>query len=255
MQMSRNTVLVTGGGSGIGRRLAEEFSALGNRVVIADRGDTDVSELLAAHPDMRSVELDQADPASVAEFSERVKREHPDLNVLINDAGIQRPEDLTKGETAEAVAQISTNLLGPIRVTASLIRGLLQKPHAAIINVSSGLGFLPSAAVPTYCATKAAIHAYTLGLRFQLRETTVQVIEIIPPMVQTNLQRPEDRNQPAAMPVEAFVSEGMDLLTRTPDSDEIVVDRVKSFRFAERNGTFDKAFTEFNERVVQSQRR
>ena len=247
MKMTGNTVLVTGGGSGIGRRLAEEFLARGNKVVVAARADKALSETLAADPEVRSVVLDQSDTASVASFAEQVRREHPDLNVLINNAGIQRPEDLTKGETADAEAQVTINLLGPIRVTAALLQGLMSKPQATIINVSSGLGFVPSVMVPTYSATKAAIHAYTLALRFQLRHTTVQVIEIVPPYVQTNLQGQGGRD-PSAMPLDDFIHDVMSLLTNEPDIEEVLVDEVKAFRFAQRDGTFDKLFEQFNAR-------
>lgn len=249
MEMTGNTVLVTGGGSGIGHRLAEAFLARGNQVVIAARAGKALAETLAADPGARSVVLDQADPTSIAAFAEEVRTRHPDVNVLINNAGIQRPEDLSQGKTEVAEAQVITNLLGPIRVTAALMSQLMGKPRATIINVSSGLGFVPSAAVPTYSATKAAVHAYTRSLRSQLRDTHVQVIEIVPPYVQTNLQGNES-DDPSAMPLEAFISEVMQLLTDEPDIEEVLVERVKAFRFAERDGTSDKLFTQMNERAA-----
>ena len=251
MEMTGNTVLVTGGGSGIGRRLADEFLARGNQVVIAARADRVIADTLAADPGARSVVLDQSDPLSIAVFAEEVRARHPDVNVLVNNAGIQRPEDLTRGRVDDAEAQVVTNLLGPIRVTAALLSQLMDKPRATIINVSSGLGFLPSAAVPTYSATKAAVHAYTRALRFQLRDTTVQVIEIVPPYVQTGLQG-HDGADPSAMPLDAFIDEVVQILTDEPDAVEVLVDRVKAFRFAERDGMSDELFTQLNERAARA---
>ena len=254
MQMTGNTVLVTGGGSGIGQGLAGEFLARGNDVVIAARADKALAQTLAADPQVRSVALDQADARSIATFADEVRTRHPDVNILINNAGIQTPEDLTQGKTGAAEAQIITNLLGPIRVTAALLSQLMSMPHAAIINVSSGLGFVPSAGVPTYSATKAAVHAYTRSLRFQLRDTRVQVIEVVPPYVQTNLQRHES-NDPSAMPLDDFVAEVMKLLTDEPEIEEVLVDKVKAFQFAERDGTSDQLFAQMNERAAQASKR
>ena len=249
MQMKGNTVLVTGGGSGIGRRIAEEFLVRGNEIVIAARADKALSETLAADPGVRSVALDQADQHSIDAFADDVRTRHPDVNVLVNNAGIQRPENLLLGKTDDAEAQVITNLLGPIRVTAALLPQLMAKPRATIVNVSSGLGFVPSAAVPTYSATKAAMHAYTRALRFQLRYTGVQVIEIVPPYVQTNLQG-GGGGDPSAMPLNDFIDEVMQLLTDDPGNEEVLVDRVKPFRFAERDRTFEKLFRQFNEQLV-----
>ena len=251
MEMTGNTVLVTGDGSGTGRRLAEEFLARGNQVVIAACADRMSAETLAADPGARSVVLDQSDPFSIAAFAEEVRSRHSDVSVLINNAGIQLPEDLTRGKTDDAEAQVITNLLGPIRVTAALMSQLMDKPRATIINVSSGLGFLPSAAVPTYSATKAAVHAYTRALRVQLRDTAVQVIEIVPPYVQTGLQG-HDGDDPSAMSLDAFIDEVVQMLTDEPNADEVLVERVKAFRFAERDGTSERLFIQFNEQAARA---
>ena len=140
-------------------------------------------------------------------------------------------------------------MLGPIRLTAALLHSLLGKPHAAILNVTSALAFMPSALTPTYCASKAALHSYTQSLRFQLRESTVQVIEIVPPQVQTALQG-ERGFDPAGMPLDEFITETVTLLQTQPQADEIVVERAKGFRFAERDGTYDKMYPAFNEKMT-----
>ena len=149
--------------------------------------------------------------------------------------------------TAEQTVAI--NLLGPIRLTAALLQRLLGKPHAAILNVTSGLAFMPSALTPTYCATKAALHSYTQSLRFQLRETSVQVIEIIPPQVQTALQG-ERGFDPTGMPLDEYITETMTLLQNHPEADEIVVERARGFRFAERDGAYDDIYSAFNQRMT-----
>jgi len=168
---------------------------------------------------------------------------------VINNAGIQRVEDLTAGDVGAAEETVAIDLLGPIRLTAALLPSLLAQPRAAIVNVSSGLAFMPSALTPTYCATKAAIHSYTQSLRFQLRETSVQVIEIVPPQVQTALQG-ERGFDPRAMPLDEYITETMTLLQTQPQADEIVVERAKRFRFAERERVYDDIYPAFNQAVT-----
>ena len=248
MQMKGNTILVTGGGSGIGRGLAESFYRLGNQVVIAGRRREPLEAVANANPGMQFLSLDQGDPADIARFCAELIDRYPDLNVVINNAGIQLREDLTAGDVSAAEQTVAINLLGPIRLTAALITTLGRQAQATIVNVTSGLAFMPQALTPTYCATKAALHSYTQSLRFQLRETPIQVIEIVPPKVQTALQG-EHGFDPAAMPLDDYIAETMTLLQTQPDADEIVVERAKGFRFAERNGTFDEIHASLNTKV------
>ena len=241
MKLINNTILITGGGSGIGRGLAEAFHALGNRVIIAGRRQHALDEVADANPGMASVTLDMDDPNAIQSFVEEVTEFHPRLNVLINNAGIMRPENLKAPLVADAEATITTNLLGPIRLTAALLPHLQKQPSAAIINVSSGLGFVPFPTTPTYSATKAALHSYTVSLRVHLKGTPVEVIEIIPPAVATDLTPGRSTSDPRFMSVEDYIAETMQILKTQPTPAEINVEKVKVLRFAEATGNFDKA--------------
>jgi uncharacterized oxidoreductase len=249
MQLTGNTVLVTGGGTGIGRGLAEAFHRSGNKVVIVGRRVELLKKVAEANPGIEYLPLDQGDAGAIRRFAIELKDHHPDINVLVNNAGIQRVEDITSGGPGTAELTLAINLLGPIRLTSAVLHQLLGKPHAAILNVTSALAFIPSALTPTYCASKAALHSYTQSLRYQLRDTTVQVIEIIPPHVQTALQG-ERGFDPRGMPLEDYIAETMTLLQTTPDAEEIVVEAAKAFRFAERNGSFDEVYPILNERMT-----
>eukprot|EP01037_Dinobryon_pediforme_P015233 gene15233-15379_t len=246
MQISHNTILITGGGSGIGRALAEAFHAEGNQVIIAGRRTDMLAQVTAANPGMKSAVLDIENPESIASFAAQLKNDFPALNVVIHNAGIMRPEQLQMGEVADAEAMIATNLLGPIRLTAALLPLLEKQPQATLMTVSSGLAFLPLAMTPTYCATKAAIHSYTQSLRYQLRDTSVQVIELAPPYVQTELMGAGQASDPRAMPLDAFIAETMHILKTAPGATEICVERVKPLRLAEANGDYDAFFLQFN---------
>jgi uncharacterized oxidoreductase len=249
MQMTGKTVLVTGGGTGIGRGHAEALHRLGNQVLVAARRSDQLQAVAEANPGMQTLSLDQGDAADIRRFATQVTDHYPDLNVLVNNAGIQRVEDLTTGNVGLAEQSVAINLLGPMRLTSALLPALLRKPHATILNVTSGLAFMPSALTPTYCASEAALHSYTESLRFQLRDTSVQVIEIIPPHERTALQG-ERGFDPRAMPLEEYITETMTLLQTQPQANEIVVERVKMFRFAERDGTYDDIYPRFNETIT-----
>jgi uncharacterized oxidoreductase len=242
MNPSGNTILITGGGSG----LAQSLHALGNQVIIAGRRRQALDETTAANPGIKSLTVDMQDPASLRAFAAKAIAEFPSLNVLINNAGIMRPEKLLaqQPDLADAEAIVATNLLGPIRLTAALLPHLEKQPRATIINVSSGLAFLPLALTPTYCATKAAIHSYSRSLRHQLRNTNVEVLELIPPYVATQLMGGAD--DPRAMPLSKFITEVMEILKTQPTPPEICVENVKPLRFAAESGNFDTIFARLN---------
>ncbi len=241
MKITGNTILITGGGSGIGRGLAEALHAEGNQVIIAGRRKQVLDQTTAANPGMKSMTLNIEDAASIREFAAQITKEYPSLNVVINNAGIMRIEKLLEqqGDTSDAEATITTNLLGPIRLTAALLPHFLKQPYAAIMTVSSGLAFVPLVPSPTYCATKAAIHSYTESLRHQLKDTRIEVVEIAPPYVQTELGGSRQASDPRAMPLKDYIAETIQLLKTEPTPKEILVERVKPLRFAELNGSYD----------------
>ncbi len=251
MKMTGNTILITGGGSGIGRALAESFHALGNQVIIAGRRKQVLDEVTAANSGMKSATLNIEDASAIRSFATQVAKDYPALNVLINNAGIMRLENLLAqpGDLAGAESTITTNLLGPIRLTSALLPVLQKQPHSAIVNVSSGLAFVPLTLTPTYCATKAAIHSYTQSLRFQLKGSTTDVLELIPPYVQTDLM--DGASDPRAMPLKEFIAEVMQILKTQPDATEICVERVKPLRFAAEGGHYDQVFNGLNEAMAK----
>jgi len=250
MRMTGNTILITGGASGIGRALAQSFHALGNTVIIAGRREALLEGVTSANLGMKSAMLDIADADAIHSFAQQLKLEYPSLNAVIHNAGIMKTEVLSEGKLDDAEATIATNLLGPIRLNAALLPHLESQPHATIMTVSSGLAFLPLNLNPTYCATKAAIHSYTQSLRYQLKDSNVQVLELIPPYVQTELTGARQADDPHAMPLEAFISEVMQLLENQPNATEICVERVKAQRLAAENGGYDGFFKQFNDAMT-----
>jgi uncharacterized oxidoreductase len=247
MNITGNTILITGGGSGIGRGLAEALHAQGNQVIIAGRRKAALEETAAANPGIKFLTLDIEDRSAIRAFAGRVASEFPALNVLINNAGIMRPENLLaqQDDLADAESIVTTNLLGPIRLTTALLPILRKQPHSTIVNVSSGLAFVPLAFTPTYSATKAALHSYTLSLRYQLKDTTTEVLEIIPPYVQTDLMNGAE--DPRAMPLKDYIAETLELLKTQPTPSEIAVKNAHGLRFAAENGKFDAIFNGLND--------
>jgi uncharacterized oxidoreductase len=227
MQLSGNTIFITGGGSGIGRALAESFHKLGNQVIISGRRKGHLDATIKANPGMQSVELDIQDPANIAAVAKKLIQDYPKLNVLINNAGVMQLDN-TAGQIDEAVllSTITTNLMGPIRTTSALIDHLKKQNTAAVINVTSGLAFVPMAVTAIYSSTKAALHSYTLSMRYKLKGTSVKVLELAPPWVRTDLMNSNEA--PQAMPLDEFTAEAMKILGT--DAEEIVVGRAKMFR-------------------------
>ena len=246
MKTTGNTILITGGGSGIGRGLARAFHALGNHVIVAGRRKQALDETTAANPGMTSLTFDIQDPANIRSFAAELATRYPTLNVLINNAGIMRTERLPAqpADLAEAESMVATNLLGPIRLAAALLPLLQRQPHSAIVNVSSGLAFVPLVSTPTYCATKAAIHSYTQSLRYQLQGSTTEVLELIPPYVATHLLN--GASDPRAMPLDTFIAQVMEILETQPAASEICVENVKRLRFAAESGHYDAVFQGLN---------
>ncbi|YBV94058.1 SDR family oxidoreductase (plasmid) [Phyllobacteriaceae bacterium JZ32] len=246
MQMSGNTILITGGGSGIGEALAHRFHDLGNTVIIAGRRMEALEKAIGQRPRMHALTLDIESAEGVASFAKRLITEFPAVNVLVNNAGIMRFEALDGfRDLSDAEATVTTNLLGPIRLTNALIEHLAGQSNAAIINVSSGLAFVPLVAAPTYSATKAAIHSYTVAMREAL-EGKVEVIELVPPAVQTDLT-PGQATRPGYLPLEEFIDEVMSLFQERPTPREILVERVGFQRNAEAEHRFDASVKTLNE--------
>lgn len=245
MKTQGNTILITGGGSGIGRALAHRWHDLGNHVIVTGRRLSALEETIAGRERMHALELDIQDNAAIRQFARDIVAAFPALNVLINNAGIMRPEDLTGvRDMADAEATITTNLLGPIRLTNALTDHLAARPDGAIINVTSGLAFVPLVTTPTYSATKAALHSYTMSLRQQLRGR-LEVIELVPPAVQTELT-PGQSQREGYLPLTDFIDEVMGLFQQQPTPAEICVERVGFLRRAEAEGRFTKTLELLN---------
>lgn len=236
MRMSDNTIFIPGATSGIGRGLAERLADRGNRVIVGGRRRALLAEISAGHPGIEAVYIDTADAESIRTVSVQVQEEFPETNVVVPMAGIMRPEDVPTGEfLADAEAIVATNLLGPIRLVAAFAPFLAGKDGATVVTVSSGLAFTPLAFTPTYNATKAAVHALSETYRLQLAAVGVQVIELVPPAVATDLMPGPFE----MMPLTDYLDETIALLEAEPDAREILVEQVKPLRFSVRDGSYD----------------
>jgi uncharacterized oxidoreductase len=227
MKLTGNTIFITGGGSGIGRGLAEALHKRGNKVIIRGRRRSHLDAVVAANPGMAAIELDINDAVSIEQVAAQLIANYLDLNVLINNAGVMQP-DQAGGQIDDAlmVSTITTNLMGPIRMTSALIDHLKTRNDAVVAYTSSVLAFVPLALTAVYSSTKAALHSYVLSQRFMLRDTKVRVLEIAPPWVRTDLMNSREAEQ--AMPLEAFIDETIAVLGS--DADEILVEGAKLFR-------------------------
>jgi uncharacterized oxidoreductase len=188
MNLSGNTILITGGATGIGLALAKRFSTEGNQVIICGRSDASLQKAKAEVPTLITHACDVTNATARHAMVKWLEVNHPALNILINNAGVQAHRDFTANPAMDSLDQeVAINLTAPIHLIAELLPMLRQQAHACVVNVSSGLAFSPMADVPVYCATKAAMHSFTLSLRHQLKKTGIRVVEIAPPIVDTGL--------------------------------------------------------------------
>jgi short-subunit dehydrogenase involved in D-alanine esterification of teichoic acids len=247
MNISGNTVFIPGSTSGIGLALAVALHEKGNKVIIGGRRAERLEKIVTEHPGMDTVQLDTDDAASIQAAAKEVLAKHPDLNVLIPMAGIMRAEDWRQPSTflASAEGVITTNVLGPIRLIGAFIEHLRTQPDATIVTVSSGLAFAPLKVTPSYNASKAAIHMLSESIRLQYADTSVKIVELVPPSTRTPLMPGHETNE-RAMPLEDFIAEVMSLLEAQPDAKEIQVERVKFLRYGEARGDYDTVVATLN---------
>jgi len=240
MKLAGNTIVVTGGTSGIGRELVRRFHALGNRVVTCGRRRDRLEELRAELKGLLVFTCDVADEAQRKGFAEWVGANHPDVNVLINNAGIQLMTDLTRPVDLGRVRnEVETNFVAPLHFASLFAPLIARKPGAAIVNISSGLAFSPIAVLPVYCATKAAVHSLSLSMRRQMRDLGISVYEIAPPSVDSELgQDRRHRGQPShgGMPVAEFVEAMLKALEA--DLPEAAIGQAEGMR-SKREALFD----------------
>jgi uncharacterized oxidoreductase len=243
MKISGNTILVTGGTSGIGRAIAEALHSKGNKVIIAGRRQKLLDEVAGRNSGMVGISVDVSNTEAIVRFAEAVKAEFPDLNVLINNAGIAGTEDYTADsiDLTRAYSTIQTNINGVVQLSAALLPVLRAQSHSTLMVTTSGLAFVPYPPGPVYSATKAFMHSWLDAIRIQLRKTSVEVLELAPPYVQTELGGPQQASDPRAMPLNEFVKEVVQILeNNTLENGEILVERVKPLRTAERDGKYQE---------------
>ncbi|MFB7653339.1 MULTISPECIES: SDR family oxidoreductase [unclassified Streptomyces] len=247
MNISGNTIFIPGSTSGIGLALALELQARGNKVIVGGRRGELLARIAADHPGLDTVRIDTTDAASIATAAKQVLADHPDLNVLVTMAGVMHAEDWHDPATFLATAEstVTTNVLGPIRLIAAFVEHLRTRPDATIMTVSSGLAFTPLKVTPSYNASKAAIHMLSESVRLQLADTSVKVVELVPPSVRTALLPGQEDNE-HAMPLDEFVTEVVGLIEAEPDPREIQVERVKFLRYGEARGDYDQVVAALN---------
>jgi len=236
MKPTGNTILLSGGGSGIGLALAQRWHDAGNVVIVTGRNAAKLEAAVAGRANLHARVLDVTDPAAITAFATEIVAAFPALKVVVNNAGVMMYERAdAKRDLTDAEATVVTNILGPIRLIDALVDHLAATADSAIINLTSGLAFVPLPKAPTYSASKAALHSYTQALRIQL-EGKVEVIELAPPAVRTELT-PGQSTREAYMPLDAFADEVMGLFGQTPTPVEILVQNVLPLRNAEKNGS------------------
>ncbi|MFF9207649.1 MULTISPECIES: SDR family oxidoreductase [unclassified Streptomyces] len=236
MDLSNRTVLIVGGTSGIGRELARRFAEAGSTVVVGGRNREALSELSGEA--FGTVSIDVTDSDSVSSARDDVLARYPELDTVVTMSGVMLMEDLRDAAHFEATRRtIDTNLLGTIRVIDAFTPHLVRQGAGTFVTVTSGIAFLPFPPMPSYAASKAAVHAYSEALRAQLDGTGVDVVELVPPAVATAGQ---EKVNPHALPLDDFATEVMHLLSENPTPREILVKGVLGHRWAERDGTYDE---------------
>ena len=232
MNLTKNTVLITGGTSGIGLAFAREFYQRKNTVIICGRRTGRLKQIAEKYPGIITKESDISKNNERKELAAWAISNYSDINILINNAGVQYVFDLKKETDIDKLnSEVNTNLVAPVHLASLFMKQLETKTEAAIINVSSGLAFVPIALMPVYCATKAGIHSYTMSLRHQLKDTSVRVFEVIPPAVDTELghERRADKSQThGGMPVDTFIKEVMSALEN--DVYDMPIENAKNLR-------------------------
>ncbi|WP_419805570.1 SDR family oxidoreductase [Terriglobus sp.] len=250
MEITGNTILVTGGTSGIGRALAVALYEAGNTVVVAGRRQNLLDELQQKYPGMVGMQLDVENIASLQGFAEDVRERFPKLNVLFNNAGIAGIEDYKAEavDTSQATRTITTNITAVVELTAALLPQLRKQPKSTLMVTTSGLAFVPFPPGPVYGATKAFLHSWLEAVRVQLRGTSVEVLELAPPYVQTELGGEQQAKDPRAMPLDAYTSEVMSILKDPAkiEKGEVLTENVKPLRWAERDGHYDQMLELFS---------
>ena len=232
MNIKGNTILITGGGTGIGLAIAEAFLKRDNKIIICGRRESLLKEVKEKYPEVEYIVTDLRKPDQVKLLHQWTVKKFPEVNVLINNAGIQRAFNFNEQETLEDITEeIEINLSSPVLLSALFTEKFKSVKESAIINVSSGLGFAPLAFMPVYCATKAALHSFTMSLRHQLRNTSINVFELIPPIVDTDLdQGRRGKRGEADRGIEpAIVAEGLIKGMETGDP-EIIIGMAKGLR-------------------------
>lgn len=246
MNITGRTIFIPGATSGIGLALAQRLQSAGATVIVGGRRTELLAQLRAEHG-LDTVRIDVSDAASITAAAAEVLARHPQLDTVVAMAGIMVAEDWRSPasflETSERIVQ--TNVMGPVRLIAAFVEHLQDRPDAAIITVSSGLASVPLRSTPTYNASKAFIHMLSESIRLQLGDTGVQVFELVPPAVQTDLM-PGHRVDPGAMPLDDYADEAMSLLSDAERPGEILVERVKFLRFAEERGEYEHVVTVLN---------
>ena len=248
MKLTGNTILITGGTSGIGRALAEALHAKGNKVIISGRRQNLLDEVTDRNPGMVGMMADMGDSAAIERLASDVKTQFPQLNVLLNNAGIARLENYVADsiDTSLAVTTIQTNITSVIQLTAALLPTLRAQLQSTLMVTTSGLAFVPYPPGPVYSATKAFMHNWLDAMRMQLRKTSVEVLELVPPYVQTELGGSQQATDPRAMPLNEFTDEVLQILgNNSIVKGEVLVEKVKHLRWAEQNGQYEKTLEAF----------